>query len=174
MQIKEKNLKTKKLVMSATLSALGVILLFVGVIIDVLDLSMAVAASVPCMIAVSLIGGIYPVMIYLVTGTLAIILLPYKAPALIYIMLVGYYPIIKSKCERMGTVFSLIIKLLVFNFALFLSVLAFKCLISSEEALLKPSIFLFLVGDITFLLYDFALSVFIKLYVARLKKLFKL
>jgi hypothetical protein len=174
MQIKEKNLKTKKLVTSAAFSALGVVLLFLGSVVDVLDLSMSVAASGLCMLAVSLIGGIYPMMIYLVMGTLAIILLPYKMPALIYIVFVGYYPIIKSKCEKLGVVFSFIIKLLIFNLAFCFSIFAFQYLILTPETLFAPSFLVFFVGNITFLLYDFALSAFIKLYSVRLKKLFKL
>ena len=44
--------KTKKLTLSATLAAMGVVLLIIGGFIEVLDLSMAALASFFCIFAV--------------------------------------------------------------------------------------------------------------------------
>ena len=49
--------KTKTLALSALLSSLGVILLYLGALIEVLDLSAAAFASLLVMIAVIELGG---------------------------------------------------------------------------------------------------------------------
>ena len=70
--------KTKKIALAAILSALGVLILLLGSIITVLDLTMVAMASLLIMLAVVEIGGGYPYLIWLVTGFLSLLLLPDK------------------------------------------------------------------------------------------------
>ena len=67
---------TKNLALAALLSALGVVLLYVGAVVEVLDMSMAMLASFPIVFAVVEMGGAWPWLMYAVTGALSLILLP--------------------------------------------------------------------------------------------------
>ncbi len=98
--LKKTSVQVKYLTVSAMLSALGVIILGLGALIEVLDISVAVIASFLVAYAVIEIGGAYPWLIWIVTSTLALLLLPLKTPVLFYALLAGFYPIIKQKIER--------------------------------------------------------------------------
>ena len=82
------------------LSALGVVILGLGAVIEVLDISVAVIASLLVTYAVIEIGGPYPLLIWVVTSTVALLILPLKTPVLFYALLAGYYPIVKQKIEQ--------------------------------------------------------------------------
>ena len=82
------------------LCALGVVILGLGAVIEVLDITVAVIASLLTVYAVIEIGGVYPWLIWIVTSTIALLLLPLKTPVLFYALLTGYYPILKQKIER--------------------------------------------------------------------------
>ena len=91
--------KSKKIALCAVFSALGVVLLYMGAIFEVLDLSAAAIASMLCVVIISEIGGIYPWLVYAVTSLLSLLLLPNKFGALIYACMAGYYPMLKAKIE---------------------------------------------------------------------------
>ena len=95
-----KHNSTRKLTTCALLAALGVVLLYLGSLVEVLDVSMAVIVSLFCIFAVIEYGGSAPWLIYAVTGVLSLILLPIKTPALLYLLFFGYYPILKEKLEK--------------------------------------------------------------------------
>ena len=97
---KKTSVQIKYLTVSAMLSALGVVILGLGAVIEVLDISVAVIASLLVAYAVIEIGGAYPWLIWVVTSTIALLLLPLKTPVLFYALLTGYYPIVKQKIER--------------------------------------------------------------------------
>ena len=97
---KKTSVQIKHLTIGAMLSALGVVILGLGAIIEVLDISVAVIASLLVVYAVIEMGGPYPWLIWIVTSIVALLLLPLKTPVLFYALLTGYYPIIKHKIER--------------------------------------------------------------------------
>ena len=91
---------TKRLTVCAMLAALGVVLLWIGSILEVAEISMAVIASLLCVVAVIEYGGVAPWLVFAATGALGLILLPNKGIAVTYLLFFGYYPIIKEKIER--------------------------------------------------------------------------
>ncbi len=180
--------KTKKLTLGAVLAAMGVVLLLIGGVIEVLDLSMAALASFFCIFAVIELGGGYPFMIYAVTGILSVILMPQGLGGWIYILFFGYYPIIKEKLEKLRNPISILLKFVVFNAAI--TVCAFICyflFFGELEALLNEfsSLFggmniggaliiaIYAVLNFVFLVYDIALTKLITLYLLKLRKKFK-
>ena len=107
---------TRYLAISAVLCALGVILLAVGALFQVLDLSMAVIASFAVILAVIELGGSYPFLIYLVTSVLSLLLVPVKTAPLAYVCFAGFYPMLKAVFERkLARLPCIIVKILVFN-----------------------------------------------------------
>ena len=120
---------TKKLTVCAMLAALGVILLYVGSLIEVVDISMAVIASLLTVVAVIEYGGSAPWLIYGVTSILALVLLPNKTPAALYALFFGFYPILKEKFEKLPRTVSWVLKELTFNIALVLMASTFAVLL---------------------------------------------
>lgn len=169
--------RTKKLTVCAMLCALGVVLMALGSLIEVLDLSTAALASLLCIYAVIELGGFYPWAIWLVTSALSLLLLPLKTPALFYGLFLGYYPILKEKLERLPRLPSLLLKLVTFHGALGILYLILRLFLPSALAeygqkWLLPVLYGMLL--VCFLLYDLALTRLISFYLFRLRARFRM
>jgi predicted membrane protein len=99
-------IRTRKLAVAAMLCALGVVLLYVGSVIEVLDLTMVGISSVLVFFAVLEMGNPFPFLIYFVTAILSMLLLPSKFAAVFYLLFGGIYPILKAKLERLPMLLS--------------------------------------------------------------------
>ncbi|MBR2336106.1 MAG: hypothetical protein IKA62_07795 [Clostridia bacterium] len=182
--------QTKKLTLGAILSAMGVALLFLGSFIETLDLTMAALASFFCIFAVIELGGIYPWLIFSVTGVLSVILMPYSMTGWFYLLFFGYYPIVKEKLERLPKIFSWILKMLILNVALVIAVIAayflffgqtgdgnlmsaFTLIFGESEAGEMMAIGVYALVNLTFVIYDIALTKLITLYFIKFRKKFK-
>ena len=157
--------KTRRLTVCAVLCGLNIVVMYLGSIIEVLDLSASMIASLACIFAVIEIGGTYPWLIYAVTSALALILLPFpKTVALIYLLFAGYYPILKAHIERLPRLPAWAVKLAVFNFAITVLALLSVFLLRLPDALFTLTPWLYLLGNVTFVLYDMALTALITAY----------
>ena len=155
---------TRLLTLCALLSALGVVLLYVGSLFEVLDLSMAVLASLAVVILVIERGGIYPWLIYGVTALLSFLLLPNKFGAVVYTFFMGFYPIVKEKIEKLPLrPLRLFLKLVIFNAAMVFAWWLGGLLLGGFEAETYLAVLL-LILNVTFLFYDYALTVMITAY----------
>lgn len=163
-----KRIPTKYLTVSAMLVALGVILLGVGALVEVLDLSVAALASLLCIWAVIEMGGAYPWIIWGITSFLAILLLPQKTPGFFYLFL-GVYPMLKQKLERLRRVPEWILKIVVFHVLLVLCWLILRIFVPDEAAV---SLWWVAYGLAlaAFFLYDLALTKLISYYLLVLQK----
>ncbi len=165
----ERNRKsTRYLAISAVLCALGVILLAVGSLLQVLDLSMAALASLLVIFAVIELGGKYPYLIYVVTSVLALLIVPQKTAPLAYVCFGGFYPIIKAKLEgKLSAVPAWIVKVLIFNAGLAVAVLISFKLFAAFEVSNTVYYWLLPLCTVVFVLYDMALTKLITAYLTR-------
>ena len=163
----------RNLTVSAMLCALGVLILALGAVIEVIDLSVAVIASLLCVYAVIEIGGAYPWLIWIVTSLVSLLLLPAKTPVVFYTLLAGYYPILKEKIERLPMLLSYLIKWGVATLSSLsiyaVSVLFMPTLLEGFEAWWLL-LLLYVAMIFVFFMYDFALSSLITFYFRRLQK----
>ena len=160
---------TKKLSFSAITCALGVILLFMGAIIETVDISMAALASfliIACMIEM---GGYYPLLVYLATATLSFLLLPNKTVVLIYGMFFGFYPIIKKYLERLPIAMCWIAKITVFNVVIALYYIFLRDVLFPNVEGIK--IYLFILLNIIFVTLDITQTLFVTAYVRKFRRL---
>ena len=155
-------------------SALGVILLYLGSIIEVVDVSMAVIASLFCVLAVIEYGKGAPWMVFFVTAVLSLLLLPNKSPAVYYAFFFGFYPILKAYFERLDKVRSWIFKEIVFNVCLAVIVVLIKLFFMPSVGIpfMLYAIAIVLCEGV-FVLYDIALTRLITFYLFRLRHRFK-
>ena len=163
--------QTRRLTTCAMLSALGVVLLWVGSVVEVVDISMAVIASLLCVFAVIEYGKSAPWLVFFVTGILSLILLPQKTPAVMDLVFFGYYPILKEKLEKLPRGVAWLLKEAVFHVALVLLLLLSRYLLLGGEAqttLLYVT--LVIMAEIAFPLYDIGLTRLISLYLFKLRK----
>ena len=164
--------KTKKISISAILSALSVVLLYLGSVLEVLDLSAAALASIAIVFAQIELKNPYPYLIYFTVSLLAVLLLPSKFSAMVYVFFGGIYPMIKEFAERRPGVSCLLIKAAGFLVLMLIAALAlvYIFLLPKAELFSTYYIAVFLLCCVTFVLYDYALTVLISLYFRKLRK----
>ena len=170
-------MKTKYLTVSAMLSALSVVVLVLGSLVEVLDISTAVMASIFCAYAVIEMGGFYPWMIWLSTSVLGFILLPIKTPVIFYALFAGFYPILKEKLEKLKNPISYLFKLIVFHICLTGMVVLLWLFVpgffTGEYFRWLPAV-AYVACLVCFVMYDIALSRVITLYIVKFRHRFRI
>ena len=162
---KRKSAFDKRIVVCGALVALSVIILYLGCAIEVLDLTMSAIVSLLVVVIVIEMGYNYAWLAYVATSILSILILPQKTPAIFYACFMGFYPIIKSYVERIGS--SLIrwtIKLVTGNAAIGLMLLLMSYFVPDELESIGIVVITYLLGVAAFVLYDIALTKLITLY----------
>lgn len=156
------------------LSALGVVILYVASLIEVLDVALAVIASLLCVVAVIEYGKGAPWLVFSVTAVLSLVLLPQKSPAIMYAFFFGFYPILKEKYEKMKPVTAWICKEITFNVSLIPVYFAMKLLVMGSATFpIELYIITLVLCEAVFVLYDIALTRLISFYVFKLRQRFR-
>ncbi len=163
--------KTKKMALSAILAALSVVILLLGSVITVLDLTSVALASILIMVAVIELRGGYPYLIWLVAGILSMLIVPDKFGALLYLIFGGVYPIFKAMFERLHYVVAWILKFSCFNLMMIIAVIFANYILHIPDTGLGFTLPLFAICNFTFLLYDIAATHLITLYLIKFRKL---
>jgi len=164
--------KSQKLSFSAIMCALGVVILLVGSIIELVDITMAAIASFLIIICMIELGGYMPWLVYAVTSALGFLLLPNKTVMMIYILFFGFYPILKNYFERLSPIFSWIAKFVVFNIAVVFYYLVIEKLFYVNADSVKS--YLLVLVNVIFFTFDLTLTLFVTAYVRKLRKLFQI
>lgn len=164
--------KSKKIAICALFCSLGVVLMYIGAIFEVMDLTTACFASMLCVITLAEIGGMYPWLVYAVTGIISLLILPQKFGALIYLCLAGYYPMLKFFLERIkARALVWILKLLFFNTAMAVMMVLAVFVFITPGMTKWYIIAFFVLGNISFAAFDIALSMLIRLYFVKFRRL---
>ena len=103
---------TRRIAMCAVLCALAVVMLGLGAIIEVIDITAAAVASLVLLPILLCYGTKYSWLSYAVTGVLGVLLMPQSLGAWMFAGLTGFYPIVKQRLDRLPRVLSWAVKLL--------------------------------------------------------------
>lgn len=156
-----------KIAFGAILTALSVILLFLGGITGTLDLAAAALASFCVIFAVIEMGYGSAFLVYAAASVIGIIL-PIKTPALFFAAFFGYYPLVKSFSEKLSIIVSYVIKLAVYSVAYFVMIALSLVVITEDIATGNKLIFfygaLYLICVVILIIYDIALTRIITAY----------
>ena len=148
---------TKKLTVSAMLSALCCAIMLVGSIIDVMDLSTAAIASFAVTFAILELGSAYPTLIFSSVSLLGMLLLPSKLPAVYFILFFGWYPIVKFPLEKLRSWLSWLLKCAICSLSVTV-ILLVSVFFAGAEDLITLNAWVYLVCVPVFVLYDVALT----------------
>jgi len=115
---------------------------------------------------------------YVVVSTLCFIVTPNYEATMLFVLFMGYYPILKFYLDRLeNKVLSWTIKYVVFNVAVVIFFLVFQYVFTSVDLLEGMEMFgrfaipiLWLMGNIMFLLYDIVLGQLVDLYINWFRK----
>ena len=176
----KKNNQAKKIALCAFLCALGFVILLFGGLFSFAFLFLAPAMAMAFLIpAAREFGAGTGVVQYAATALLAVLLVPDKEVALLYVF-IGYYPLIKTYIDRLRLrIVRIVLKFLLFDGAIGLMYAAAIFVFGMQELVEEyrsASSFLLIalciLGNITFFLYDAVLARFRVLYEQRIRRRF--
>ena len=114
---------------------------------------------------------------YGVTAVLSLILPTEREAMIVFIGILGYYPILKMLIERIGNrPLELLIKFAVFNVGIIASywvvikVLGYNVFANEYAGWKVTAIALLVLGNVVFMMFDYALTSLIRLYFVKLRK----
>ncbi len=171
-----KNIKnTKKIVLSSLCASLGVVCLYLGVFLNVMDMTAALLASFLVLFCFLEMGYGYAIAVYAITSILALILLPNASPAWMFILLFGYMPISKFGFERIFKKIAWLPKIFVFNIFYTITVFLGGALLgfTAENQFGIPSYAVyfafFALGNVLYVLSDILYTRLVRLYMVKIR-----
>ena len=167
---------TKKITISAMAVALGAVLLAIGALFSVADLLMGVVASLLMVFIFIEIGAPYTFFVWLGT-TLAVFFIPSgMTVATLYFFAFGIYPILKAYIERAPRVLWWPLRLIYVNAVIAVLLLLTELVLGTpffETELWYFKVGIWLLMNVAFIVYDAFLTVMIRLYMQKYRKIFK-
>ena len=168
---------TRRTALCGVFGALAVVLMLMGGILPLATFiapALAGLCAVPVAVEFGLKSGI---LVYVLVSTLSGLFCPDIEAVCIYIFLLGYYPLLKIRLDRIHRKpLRLAAKLALFNcaiaamYTLLLVVLPVPALQSDAASIALPMLAVLLVmGNITFLIYDAALCNVFRLYICKIR-----
>lgn len=170
--------KSAKTAIGGISAALSIVLMFLTSVIPSMTYALPAAAGILLTVIVIEIDKKWAFGVFAAVGLLSILLIADKEAAVMYIMFFGYYPILKAILEeKLPKVVSWVLKFLVFNVsmvaAFLITVYVFNIPFDEMEKYgIKTAFFLLGLGNIVFLIYDYALSNLVKLYMLKWRRAF--
>lgn len=158
---------------AGVISALSVVLLFLGAVSVSLSYVLPIATGLLMILLLESVSVKSAVLTYFSTSFLAFILLGGKESVLFYIMFFGYYPILRIKLSKIKPkLIRLLIKLVIFNIAMagIQLILIYVFGIPFDNMFGKIGIALFFVAlNVIFILYDYTFDLLVLIYNSKLK-----
>ncbi len=165
--------KSNSMAMAGMLSALAVVILYLGSLIELLDLSASVLAALAVMVAIMELGRGFAWGVYLVSAMLSLLLFP-RTASVVFAAFVGYYPILKVYLDRIPIrLVQYLIKLILFNAFLFGALWLCRWFLGVNNEWDALGNILFWMGNFSFAVYDFALSRLAIFYLVKIKSKMK-
>jgi hypothetical protein len=171
-----KTTNTRRTALTAVFAAISVVLLFLGSVSVIGDMALCAVAGYVTAAGVLTNGKRYALAQFCVTGLLALLLLPSKFAAALYIAFPGWYPVLKSFLER--KIRSLpalwLIKLALFNLVIQIYIYAVKMFalapeVQNSDGFTAPLWLFVIAANFVCVLYDYSIYSASALYM-RMKK----
>lgn len=166
------------------LTALSVVILYMGNI-PFVEYIASIFSGIAAFFGYLEFGGKTGMLIYAACGLLSMLLSPSKEPAILYVFIFGYYPIVKSSLEKRikFKVLRIVIKFLIFNIAVSIAyailIFLFKLPVDTIGNLGNWTLLVLLgILNIMFVVYDISLKsygiFYLKILQPKLYKIFKI
>lgn len=160
-------MKAKNITLGGILCAITLLLLFGTSILPTSKLTLfaITSAIIPLAIIRSTIRT--ALLVYLSSSIIGIIFLP-KTTIILYILFFGIYGIAKFYIEKVNKIYvEILIKLIFFNASLSIILLTLKTLLFSYLNIKIPILYVYGIGQILFLVFDYALTLIITYFIKK-------
>ena len=167
---------TKKVTLSAMLTALGTSLMLLGSVIEVLDLSVCAIASLIVVFVYLELGSPYTWLVWLCTSLCTALIYSGSVVWVEYFLVFGIYPILKAYFEKLPRPFWLPVKLAYINAVIWALFAICELLLGvpffeENTAFMKAAVYVLM--NVAFVAYDVFLTVMVRLYYDKIRQRFK-
>lgn len=170
---------TVRIAFCGIVTALSIVIMMLSAVLPIATYALPALAGILGIMLVIEVGIGWALPAYVATSLISIFFVPDKEAALIYILFAGYYPIVKAPIERLKSrVLAYVIKFAIFNAAVISSffLAVYVMMVPMETFTIFGAYLpwvLLLVGNVIFIIYDFALSGLVVTYYRKLHPAFR-
>lgn len=168
--MKGKSSPAKRVALGALLAAVAVALLAISNLVAVMDLALAALAALAVFVAQIEGGTRLSLPVYIVSAALSLLLFPVKSAALFYACFFGWYPLVKSRVDKLSPLFAWLIKAVCAAAAGALVYVCVTYVFVLPEVLKGFTLPILLLMAAVFVLYDIGLSRLILFYIQTLRR----
>lgn len=169
---------TRKMAFSSIMTALTVVCLYGSVVLPTGKIALLAMTSLCVLVTQAECGTKFALIQFLASALIGSLLVPFKSQIVIFILFIGYYPIIKSHMERIGKRWlEWLVKILFFNAVLIVAYFTLKYFLLAYinfgtifNIVLSHLIFVVIIAEIVFVLYDYMLSMLASYYINVVQK----
>ena len=162
--------KARKPAVSALCAALAAALLIFGSMLPTGKIAISAVAGLATAAALIECGYLYAVLEFIVAAALGLILAPSKAPAVMFCLLFGWYPIVKSLIEKLKSrVAEYLLKLAVILVVIVVFFMLARLGVGELSLPDTSKLVVAAAAIIGFFAYDFCFSGLIRVYIRRVR-----
>ena len=132
---------TRRVATCGVFCALAVVMLGLGAVIEVLDITASAAAALILLPVLLCYGGKFAWLSYAVTATLGVLLMPQSLAAWMYAGLTGFYPMVKRGLDKLPRLLGWAVKLLLLTAVLLLYLAVFYFILLGGEGSITDAFF---------------------------------
>lgn len=163
-----------KISFSAIMTAVCCVIMTIGSFFGNIDLTAAAIASLCVVLTVIEIGYKHAILVYVASSVLGALIIPVKTPVLFFTLFLGFYPILKSFTERLKKPQAIILKLSSYFISVTAIILLYLAFFAPETTFPKHYYILIAIfGALVFVVYDYALTKLISVYIFNIRKRIK-
>ncbi len=175
------NSNARYIATASMLTALSCVILSLGTVLETLDLSFAAITALVLWIALLEFGKKTAWSVFFATSVLSMLIIPSKFPAIFFICITGWYPMVKFALSRKIKKKSLLwfFKLLIFNIAASISLAviyifgSFLGIELGDEATKMYLIITMLTANFAFIITDILMDKLVVVYIYKLREKLK-
>ncbi len=166
--------KTKQLTFCALMSAIGVVFLLLGSLLEMLDLCAVLASATLIFVVCEELGGTKAFATYAVCAVLSVLILPSKLVAIEYIIF-AIYPILRVFFEKKPRVVCISLKALYMVASATLALVILRMFFTTGDTRADwLEIATWMLGIVCLIVSDIFLNRFSRYYHAKLRKMFRI
>jgi len=168
--------QTKKITVSGIVVALGVVLMTLGSLFSIVDLTVCALSSLLVAFIYIEIGSPYTFLVWICTSLCSALIFPGSPVWVEYLLIFGIYPILKAYIERLPRGWWWILKLAFINADVWLIAIISELVTGvkffGEENFIF-NVVLYVIINVAFIAYDVFMTILIRFYVVKLQPTFK-
>ncbi len=165
----------RKTAYSSIIASIITVIIMIGSVLDIVDLAAASLCAIIIHIVYNESGGKTAFLIFAVSSSLSLILMPMRSCPVLFTGFFGYYPILRAFLYKHIKVKALSYTLLIllYNAVMFILFTLFKSIFGITQEPVYMYVLLLITSNVFFISFELLMGRIMILYTYKIKKIFK-